>query len=268
MNVNDVIEAVLAECGVTTRLEKTCDVLISGTADTEVHGIIVTFMATIDVIKQAIACGANMIITHEPTWYTGLDDTDWLHDDPLYVAKQRLIEENQITIWRFHDHMHLGKTDRIYDGVLREIGWEDNLLEKHPPHTYQIEETTLAELAAFFKQKLSMDVIRIIGNPDIKCKRIGMLVGGGSLGLGKEQMPMELMWDKDLDVMVCGEITEWTLCAYVNDAAMLGLNKGMIIVGHERSEESGMKFMAEWLKPLVNDIPVSFIDAREPFIYL
>lgn len=88
------------------------------------------------------------------------------------------------------------------------------------------------------------------------------------MGLGREQMPIELMRDKNLDVMVCGEIVEWTLCAYVNDAKMLGLNKAMLVIGHERSEESGMKHMAQWLQPLVEGIPVSFIDAEEPFIYL
>lgn len=68
--------------------------------------------------------------------------------------------------------------------------------------------------------------------------------------------------------MVCGDITEWTLCAYVNDAAMLGMNKAMIVIGHERSEEWGMKYMAGWLAPLVDGVPVTFVDAREPFVYL
>lgn len=268
MNVQQVIETVLSDSCGDMRLEKTGDQLICGNHNTEVQGIVTTFMATIDVIKQTIAVGANMIITHEPTFYTGSDETDWLEDDSLYLAKKMLIEENNIVIWRYHDYMHMAKTDRIYDGLLQEIGWENNLLEKNSPFTYEINEVTLAELAGFFKQKLSMDVIQIVGNPEMKCSRVGVLVGGGSLGLGREQMPMELMRNHNLDVMVCGEITEWTLCAYVNDATMLGLNKGMIVVGHERSEEWGMKYMAEWLKPLVKDIPVTFIDTKEPFLYL
>ncbi|MNW55089.1 hypothetical protein D3C74_327310 [compost metagenome] len=68
--------------------------------------------------------------------------------------------------------------------------------------------------------------------------------------------------------MICGEILEWTLCAYVNDAVMLGMNKAMLVVGHERSEEWGMKHMADWLQPLVGGTPVSFVDAKEPFQYL
>ena len=48
----------------------------------------------------------------------------------------------------------------------------------------------------------------------------------------------------------------------------MGMNKGMLILGHERSEECGMKHMVEWLKPLTNGIEAVFIDAKEPFLYI
>ncbi|MCE3202433.1 Nif3-like dinuclear metal center hexameric protein [Paenibacillus sonchi] len=268
MKVQEVIDRILLDCCGGRKLEQTCDVLASGHEDMEVTGIVTTFMATVDVIREAVAIGANLIITHEPTYFTGMDTLDWLQEDPVYLAKRTLIEQHGIAIWRFHDHMHLADTDRIYDGLLKELAWEDKKLEEKNPWGYLIEETTVRALAGFLKQKLGMDVIQIVGNPDSACSRIGILVGGGSLGLGREQMPMELMQEKNLDVMICGDITEWTLCAYVNDAAMLGQNKAMIVIGHERSEEWGMKYMAEWLVPLVSGLPVTFVDAKEPFIYL
>lgn len=269
MKVKEVIDTILTDSCDDFRIERTCDLLISGCGETEVTGIVTTFMATVDVIRQAIEIGANMIITHEPTYYTGLDEIDWLINDPVYITKKKLIDDNNIAIWRFHDHMHMAKTDRIYDGLLREIGWEGNLLkDQRFPHCYEIEETTLTELAGFFKEKFSMDQVQIIGNSEMKCKRVGILVGGGSLGLGREQMPMELMRERELDVMVCGEITEWTICAYANDAQMLGFNKAIIVIGHERTEEWGMKYMADWLRPLLKEVPVTFVDAKEPFKYI
>ncbi|MGE5613281.1 MAG: Nif3-like dinuclear metal center hexameric protein [Bacillota bacterium] len=269
MKVQEVIDVILTDSCGSFRLDKTCDVLAAGDGDMEVTGIATTFMATVNVIRKAVQIGANMIITHEPTYFNGPDQTDWLQGDPVYASKKKLLEDNKIAVWRYHDHMHMAKTDRIYDGLLKEIGWESFLMKDHKlPHCYEIEETTLKQLAEFFKKKFSMDVVQVIGKPDMKCKRVGILVGGGSLGLGREQMPMELMKEKELDVIVCGEITEWTLCAYVNDAWMMGFNKGLIILGHERTEEWGMKHMAEWLKPLVKGIPVTFIDAGEPFVYL
>jgi hypothetical protein len=72
--------------------------------------------------------------------------------------------------------------------------------------------------------------------------------------------------------MVCGDIVEWTLPAYVNDARQLGMNRALLIVGHERSEEWGMEFMAAWLPGLLEEaglgrVPVCFLDAGEPFVY-
>lgn len=269
MKVKEIIDAILTDCCGDFRLERTCDLIMSGDGDTEVTGIVTTFMATVDVIRHAIKIGANMIITHEPTYFTGIDETGWLEGDPIYIAKKKLIDENNIVIWRFHDHMHMAKPDRIFTGLLKEINWEKYLMKGEKLlHYYEIEETTIEELAAFFKDKFSMEVIQLIGKPGMKCRRIGILPGGGSLGLGSEQMPMEVMREKALDLIVCGEITEWTLCAYVNDAQMMDFNKGIIVVGHERTEEWGMKHMAEWLKPLVNGIPVTFADAKEPFRYI
>lgn len=69
--------------------------------------------------------------------------------------------------------------------------------------------------------------------------------------------------------MLCGDVTEWTTCAYIRDAMQLGQNKAMIKLGHERSEEAGMEYMATWLPDLIDHCcPVIFIDAKEPFVYL
>jgi len=268
MKVKEIINDILDKFG-GVKFEKTCDVLISGSFDTEATGVVTTFMATVDVIREAIDCGANFIITHEPTYYTRLDKTDCLKDDPIYLEKKRLIDEHGISIWRFHDHMHAAPVDLIYDGLLKELGWEEYMIKGNPfPHCYEIPEMSLKELGDFFKEKLEMDVVQIVGSPDTSCKRVGILVGGGSLGLGVEEMPMILMKEQKLDVIICGDITEWTLCPYVRDAAFLGMNKAMLVLGHERSEEAGMKYMAEWLAPMIKGIPVHFIDAKEPFKYL
>lgn len=268
MKVKEIIDEILNKFG-GVKLQETCDVMISGSLETEVTGVVTTFMATVDVIRRAVELGANFIITHEPTYYTGWDRTEWLEQDPVYMEKKKLLEENGISIWRFHDHMHMAPTDLIYDGLLDELGWQDYVVKDLPhPHVYAIPEMSLRELSAFFKDKLEMDVVQIVGSPETKCGRVGILVGGGSLGLGVEEMPMTLMREQNLDVVVCGDITEWTLCPYIRDAAALGMNKAMLVVGHERSEEPGMKYMAKWLAPMLEGTPVYFGDAKEPFQYL
>jgi putative NIF3 family GTP cyclohydrolase 1 type 2 len=268
MNVREIVEVLLPLNGV-RKFEKTCDQLIEGSWDYQVRGVATTFMATVDVIRRSLAMGCNLIITHEPTYFTGSDRLDWLKADPVYHQKKALIDENRLSVWRYHDHMHIGDGDLIYNGLLKNLGWTEYLETKIPqPHCYSIPATTLAELVEFFKKTLALPVIRVVGDPAMKCQRVGILVGGGSLGLGQEEMPASLMHEQQLDVMICGEITEWTLSAYVRDAAALGFNKAMIIVGHERSEGPGMKELANVLRPLLKGIPVHFSDAGEPFIYM
>ncbi len=268
MNVREVVEVILAVNG-GRKFKKTCDQLMEGNWEHQVTGVVTTFMATVDVIRRTVDMGCNLIITHEPTYFTGLDQTDWLKSDPVYQRKKALINDNQISIWRYHDHMHHGNTDLIYTGLLKDLEWTNCLDTNFPlPHCYSIPSTSVGNLVNFLKKTLNMKVIQVVGDPGMKCSRIGILVGGGSLGLGQEEMPAKLMHGQQLDVMICGEITEWTLSAYVRDAAALGCNKAMIIVGHERSEEPGMKELANRLQPLLKEVPVNFIDAGEPFIYL
>ncbi len=258
---------------------KTCDHLIVGDPETEVTGIVTTFMATVDVIRRAHELGANFIITHEPTWFTGQDDNDisWLEGDPVYDRKRALLEEYGIAVWRFHDHMHMDPRDGIYRGFDEQMGWAEYRM---PPQKdsdlfpkgsfdgcYEIPETTLEALAREVQEKLDMPVLRAIGDPKAKITRAAVLVGGGSLGLGVEQMPMELMHQRDIQVMLCGDITEWTLPAYVRDAYQLGMNRSALILGHEKSEEPGMRHLPAWLKSIVGDIPVTAVSAGEPFTY-
>ena len=281
MTVRELTDAIIQKTGA-PRLpeEHTCDRLISGSWDMEVTKIATTFMATVDVIRRAAEAGVNFIITHEPTWFTGMDGTDWLQEDEVYLAKKALIEQHNIAIWRFHDHMHMAKEDGIFRGFEEEMGWEQYRMA--PPTTdtlgfgvtgkpdgcYEIHETTLRGLVELFKSKMNMQVVQIIGDPEIKVSRVGVLPGGGSLGLGTEHMPMRYMRLRNADVLICGDITEWTLPAYVRDAFQLGFHRAILVLGHERSEEPGMKHLGSWLNDIVDGTPVVFLDAEEPFAYL
>mgnify|MGYP002517409522 CR=1 FL=1 len=278
MKVQELIDNIIQKCGVEP-LDRTCDQIIEGDPQTEITGIVTTFMATVDVIRQAHHLGANLIITHEPTYFTGDDERDWLEQDPVYLEKKKLLLQYGICVWRFHDYLHMAaEGDGIYRGLLRELGWENYRIAqmrsreksvlRSSDMCYQLPATTVRALAEELKEKLHMDVIQIVGDPETPVERAGILVGGGSLGFGREAMPMELMEREKLDVLICGEILEWTICAYVWDAAMLGMHKALIIPGHNRTEEAGMKYLPEWLEPLAPGIPINFVEAGEPFSYL
>ena len=84
----------------------TVDRIVAGSPDTPVKAIATTMMATLDVLERAAADGRNMIITHEPTFYSHQDTTQDLLTDPTYRYKTDFIADHNLVVFRFHDHWH------------------------------------------------------------------------------------------------------------------------------------------------------------------
>jgi putative NIF3 family GTP cyclohydrolase 1 type 2 len=242
--------------------EGSVDTFKCGDPTREVKGIVTTFTATLDALRKAVELGANLVITHEPTFYDHQDSTYWLEDDPIYRAKRDFIEQNGLTIWRFHDYWHMHQPDGILTGMLKVLGWESYQhsdqggLLLTPP-------LSVATLAAILKEKLALASIRVVGNAQQQCERIGLLVG--AIG-GEFQIKAFHLWDVDL--VICGETVEWQTCEYVRDAVAMGYNKALIIVGHAKSEEEGMRYLAEWLQPKIAEIPITYVAVGDPIITL
>src|SRR4029077_10760962 len=69
----------------------TVDTFKAGDPATQVTGIAVTMMATLDVLQRAAASGKNLVITHEPTFFNHLDAPDSLpqkETDAVLAAKR------------------------------------------------------------------------------------------------------------------------------------------------------------------------------------
>ena len=72
LTAGDIIQRIKDHVGVPWR-DQTVDNIISGRAETTVKGIATTMMATLDVVQRAAKAGKNMVITHEPTFYSHQD---------------------------------------------------------------------------------------------------------------------------------------------------------------------------------------------------
>lgn len=236
---------------------KTVDTFKSGNEKSEITGIATTFLANLDVLKRAKAQGLNMVITHEPTFYNHFDEKEQYGDDPILKAKLKFIEENDMVIWRFHDHWHRTRPDGIYKGIVAQLKW--TAYEKEPG-LYSIPEMSLKELAQYLKTTFNAKAIRVIGDPDLKLTQVALRLGApGSMA------QIEMLKREDVEVLIGGEGQEWETVEYVRDAISAGMNKAMIFLGHAISEEAGMEYCAEWLKTFISEVPVEFIPAREPF---
>lgn len=240
--------------------QRTVDTFKAGDPDTPVTGVAVTFMATYDVLRRAAKQGCNFVITHEPTFYHGQDDTSQLDPDPVIETKQKFIKDNNLIVWRFHDHIHRTEPDGIVAGMIKLFGWKSFQKQTENRHFELPKPMSLHQFVNDLKGKFASSVIRVIGDPRMQFTKFGFAPGAsGSI------MQMKMLQGRDIEVLVAGETREWETVEYVRDAKDMGQSKALILLGHSISEEAGMKYCGEWLKSFVNDVPIKFIPAGDPF---
>jgi putative NIF3 family GTP cyclohydrolase 1 type 2 len=139
--------------------------------------------------------------------------------------------------------------------ILRILGLE---ILADPQRSYgcQIPPVSFIELAQMIKTRLNRLSVRVSGPDDMVCSRIWLLPGSPP-----SQIEIGALSREDIDVVVVGEVNEWETPEYVRDAQYAGFNRGLIILGHANSEEAGMQWLAEWLRPRLIGITVTHIPA-------
>ena len=258
LTAGQVVERIKANVGIPWRAE-TVDRMIAGSPETPVMGIATIMMATLEMLQRAAAARKNMVITHEPTFWSHQDDVSQLKDDEVYKYKLDFIEKNKMAVFHFHDHWHGHRPDGIATGMARELGWE-KYQDAENPKLFTLPETTLARLAAELETKLKAETIRVVGDRDLKVKR-----AIASWGYVSEFPGIPLLARPDIDVLIVGETREWEVVEYAQDLIASGKKKGLIVLGHVVSEQAGMKYCAEWMKGFVTEVPVEYLEEKNPF---
>ena len=239
---------------------RTCDTCKAGDPDVELTRVAVSMFATPDVVRQAKEFGAELLIVHEPTYYSHMD----IHtDDPIECEKRRFIEESGVTVWRYHDHPHYTVHDIICEGERKymeldgDVEWGNQIdlirWHLHKPMTPR-------ELAKHLENKLGIAHLRICGAADVPCTEVSGMFGtpGGVF----EELKRE-----GSEIVMTGEACEWALGEYARDAAQLGHRKALIIMGHIGSERDGMKLTEEIVKRLHPELETCYIECGEVYTY-
>jgi putative NIF3 family GTP cyclohydrolase 1 type 2 len=260
MTAREVIDLLEKNLGIPWNAKGFRDTFKVGNPDVQVKGVATTCMSTLAEIQRAHAADLNLVISHEPTFWSDTDETVTIANDPTYKAKNEYCQKNDMVVWRFHDNWHAKKPDIEGWGTLRVLGLApQNYADyKGPLSVYTIEPTTLSELVSRVKKQLGVHALRVVGDPKAKVSRLTVGVGSGMPSLSA-----------DVDVAIGGEGIEsdgnFDNTEYARDATALGMSKGLIILGHVISEEPGMEYCAEWMRTFLKDIPIKFIPAKEPF---
>jgi putative NIF3 family GTP cyclohydrolase 1 type 2 len=228
-----------------------------------VAGICTTFGTNLNLMQRSVKAGMNMIITHEPTFWTDADVVPpggpsggtqcdlACQADPLYKTKLDYAISNKIVVWRIHDHIHRMVPDGISLGLNARLNWTqyqvDGNLER-----WNIPPTTLGELAKYVAKVLDTRSVRVIGDPNLRVVKVGFGRNLGSMAA-------------DVNCIIGSDAREYDTFEYVRDAVHSGAQKGAIYVAHEAHEDPGMEWFAQWLKPFVPEVPVQYISTTDEF---
>ncbi len=264
LTAGDVVARIKSRIGVPWNDMSFRDIYKIGGPGSPVTGISTTFGSNLNMMQRSVKAGLNMVITHEPTFWTDADVVPpggpsggtfcdlACQADPLFKTKLDYAMSNKVVVWRIHDHIHAMKPDGISLGLNDRLGWTKYQIDGALEH-WQIPPTTLGELAKYVAKVLETRSVRVIGDPNLRVSKIGF-----GRGIGKPA--------PEDDCNIGSDCKEYDAYEYARDAvATSGGKKGAIYIAHEAHEDPGMGWFANWLKPLVPEVPVQYITTTDEF---
>jgi putative NIF3 family GTP cyclohydrolase 1 type 2 len=257
LTAQQVVDRIRARVGVAWR-DTTVDTFKAGDPATVVTGIATVVMATLPALRQAAAAGRNLIVTFEPTFYSGNEDPGPRASDPVYLAKRAFIDEHKLVVWRFSDHWGARVPNEFANALAGTLGWAA-FRSSDNPLVYAIPSTTLGALTDHVRARLGVKgSLRVVGTPGMRIRRVLLSPGTTDLPGTVRNLPQA-------DVILSGEPREWEAVEYVLDTASTDQPKGMIAVGRLVSEEPGMRACAAWLRTIVSEVPIEAIATVDPY---
>jgi putative NIF3 family GTP cyclohydrolase 1 type 2 len=240
--------------------EDTVDRCLAGDPGREVHGVALTMLPTLAVLRRAAAQGLDLVICHEPLYYHHSEGWNGMLEaaaDPVHAAKSAFVAERGLVVHRLHDALHAVRPDQVVVGTARTLGWL-GLERSDEPGVFDVPATTLGTLAARVARALGAGALRYVGEPDLAVSVVGLQPGFWGFENNRATLARA-----EVDALVIGESHEWETGEYAADAVAAGLGKGLVVVGHMPSEQQGMAEVAGWLTGLLPGLPVVFLPADD-----
>jgi len=93
----------------------TCDGFKYGDPETEVSGIAVTWQALQSTLEEAHVRVHNLVVTHEPTFYSHMDDDGDLRATAPARHKAEFLDRTGMVVYRCHDLWDVYPAEGILD---------------------------------------------------------------------------------------------------------------------------------------------------------
>jgi putative NIF3 family GTP cyclohydrolase 1 type 2 len=235
-----------------------------GEKDKEVRAVMVCWIANLEAVEKAAQLKCDLIVCHEspffPYWPAFAPHLDisrsltWKAN----LRKIKILSETGISIYRAHGRLDVSFNT---DEFIRQAGICGSVEEFDMfGRTVTLPKSIfLRALAADMKKKLGLEIIRMVGDPRKKVKKIGIAIGGEPLSTNLDFC--QRMVDYEVDVVTGGEFDEWSM-QFFNDSEI-----ACIETGHVFSENFGLKKFTSALQKKFKSIKVIFHDCPIPFSY-
>lgn len=235
--------------------EPSVDRIVVGDGSTVVRGVAVVWMPTWAALRAAHAQGLNVVIAHEPTFYTHYDldgfEAAWaeLPETARHAvaatggAKRRWIEEHGMVVIRCHDVLDTmpgGVVDCLAAELAAAVGFELAALTEPAPR-YRVARLAEPARAGEVARRLAV-VFGKIGQPGVAfygdADRVVRSLG---LGTGYGNDPWKhFSHGAEMALAIDDRIKCWTEPVWAEDAGY-----PVVVINHGTSEEWGVRRLAE-----------------------
>lgn len=231
---------------------KTVDTFKAGNPDTEITAIAVSWMSTLKALKKALKLGCNLFITHEPTFYTHLENDNQIFRFEGAKDKRSFIERNKLIILRCHDLWDQIKDIGIPDTWADQLGFMNPIAGEGYFRVYDVSGKTAIEIVhqvAKHTRVFGQEGIEFIGSEEKQIYRV-------AIGTGAITPFLTLIEKYQADMVICTDdgMNYWSDGAFASDTGI-----PLIVVNHAVSEEAGMISLAKHLASKFPEIPVHHI---------
>jgi dinuclear metal center YbgI/SA1388 family protein len=229
--------------------------LLVGRTEKEVKKIYVALDATDEVIEQAVAANADMLITHHPLLFSPLKK---ITDEHFIGGRVVKLLQHDISYYAMHTNYDVCGMADISAAILGLDGAET--LEVTDKESMEgigkvgdfSDPMSLQSCGEFIKEKFQLDSVKVFGDLSSTVQRVAICPGSGK-GM------TELALEKNADVLVTGDIGHHEGI----DAVAQGL--AIIDAGHYGLEHIFIEDMANYLRKNVEGIVVETHEITHPF---
>ncbi|MDR0930549.1 MAG: Nif3-like dinuclear metal center hexameric protein [Clostridiales bacterium] len=217
-----------------------------GDENAEASKILLTLDVDIDVLKEALEIGANLVVTHHPLIFKPISS---ITDEALVFAIK-----NNIAIFTMHTNLDWA-TDGINDSFARLLGLESiEPIRRNDDNGACMgrfgslkNSMSAHEFIKFIKQKLGCEVLkhsRLTQDVGVKIKRVGVCGGAGDEFLAE-------CIEQKCDAFVTSDVHY--------HLAKEAYSKGILLIdaGHFETESLVLKPLSNWLATWFNGVEVA-----------